>query len=84
MIVFFAGYTVLISLADGPDTASTAITSEDELLTCVRKRLALHTIAYGPEADAELLARLVERSDGAALEADEASIDRVLQTVPLQ
>jgi hypothetical protein len=76
--------TTVIVLADGPDTASATVTSEAELLACIPGRVELHTIAYGPEADAELLARLAEQGNGVALRAEPATIGQILRTIPLE
>jgi hypothetical protein len=75
--------TTVIVLADGPDTASATVTSEAELLACIPGRVELHTIAYGPEADAELLARLAEQGNGVALRAEPATIVQILLELPL-
>lgn len=76
--------TTLILLADGPDAASTTIPTESDLLACIPAEITVHTIAYGSEADAELLARLAAHGDGVALEAEPETISETLLRIALQ
>jgi hypothetical protein len=76
--------SLFILLSDGPDTGSTDFTTEEEMLGCISEEVALYTIAYGPDAEGELLARMAEVAGGVALQADAQTIDRVLQGILLQ
>jgi hypothetical protein len=73
-----------ILLADGPDTGSTVVPTETGLVACLPPGILLHTIAYGSEADAELLARLAGHGSGNALTAEPETLRELLLRITLQ
>lgn len=59
----------IVFLTDGQDAGQGAVTSEEEALACLASAgeqvdIQMITLAYGPEADVELLERLAQASNG--------------------
>jgi Ca-activated chloride channel family protein len=70
----------VVVLSDGRDTASKM--SKDELLACLPtgedvEGIKVFTIAYGNDADKDLLEEIASRTNGKAFSGDPATIDQV-------
>ena len=71
---------VLIVLGDGQDTASSRFRFDDELMaTATDNDTIVFTIAYGNDADEEILSELAARGNGNYYLGDEASIAAIYE-----
>jgi Ca-activated chloride channel family protein len=71
---------VMIVLTDGKDTASTRFQFDDQLVaTATDNDTIVFTIAYGNDADEEVLSGLAARGNGNFYQGDEASIAAIYE-----
>jgi Ca-activated chloride channel family protein len=70
----------LVLLSDGRDTASTRYSFNQDLIDLAAAHgTTVFTIAYGNDADAEMLAQLAERANGNFYQGDEANIAAIYE-----
>jgi Ca-activated chloride channel family protein len=74
----------IIVLSDGQDTSSER--SESQMFNCLPsgesvEGLKVHTIAYGEDADQDLLCRIANRTNGKCYEGDAADIEGIYEQI---
>jgi Ca-activated chloride channel family protein len=74
----------IVLLSDGDDTSSSR--TENQMFGCLPsgedvEGIKIFTIAYGEEADTDLMLRIANRTNGLTFEADPASIDRIYNSI---
>jgi Ca-activated chloride channel family protein len=74
----------IVVLSDGDDTSSSR--TENQMFGCLPsgedvEGIKIFTIAYGEEADTDLMLRIANRTNGLTFKADPASIDRIYNSI---
>jgi Ca-activated chloride channel family protein len=70
----------MVVLTDGQDTASTRFQFDDRLIsTATANDTTVFTIAYGNDADDNILSELASRGNGNFYQGDEASIAAIYE-----
>ena len=74
----------IVLLSDGKDTSSSR--TQNEMLRCLPKGesitgVKIFTIAYGDDADAELLSRIANRTNGRMFAGDQENIEKIYNAI---
>jgi Ca-activated chloride channel family protein len=74
----------IVLLSDGDDTSSDR--TENQMLGCLPsgedvEGTKIFTIAYGEDADTDLMLRIANRTNGISFTADPGSIDRIYNSI---